>query len=292
MPEEEKDEFEETFNELNNVDDDKFESEEDELELEQDAADNAADEQEQETTDEDVWEGLTEKQQAAVAALEVDRDQWLQKYRSDEGRITAYQRQTEDYKRQLEEQSTKKEPETTSDAEGDEFWTALQEDDPDLANAIDGRLGSNKQPAIDPDTQKKIDLMLKREDERVVTAELAALEAAHPDYQAVVNSPDFYSWMDKQPDNVKGMFNSDSAREAVSFLNYYKSQSPDYQPKQSSEGDQSPTVDQIKAERQKKLSNSSTQVKGKGIAPKAEGPDDYDAAFNYYATKKARGQSQ
>jgi hypothetical protein len=235
----------------------------------------------------DIYKALIE--QAA-------RDQ--HRLRSDDGRVAAMQKlyhesaarvsEAEARMRELEERA--KQPMTKAEAAdlkaeiADEQDT-LQKEFPEIADAVNvriekllkARLGDQpatkpaepvapKQPApTDADPPEVANL----------AGQYAALGAAHPDWQQAVASPVYQSWKQAQGPEVQRLIESNAADDAIRVLDRFK-------------------LDLAAVRRRQELSRKTEnrarleqQVGVKGTPPRVtQAPDDFEAAFNFFAEKK------
>jgi hypothetical protein len=133
---------------------------------------------------------------------------------------------------------------------------------------------SQNQEAMD----RALQPLREAEEERHVTGQYAALEAAHTDWKNVVNSESFVDWLQQQPTAIQQLSNSNDAFEASKLLDYYKMSQPREDVATTS------TVTSLQQKRAKQLQDS-TGVKSKpgpgatGVIP----PDDFDTAFEMFA---------
>lgn len=119
------------------------------------------------------------------------------------------------------------------------------------------------------------------------------LTKAHPDWREITASREFGEWLTKQPKYVQdGIVRNGEhivdAFEAADIVRRFKDQTqapqnpPNPQPQSNGQG--KPNLD---AKRQRQLQGAVT-VTGKSGGGAANPPDDFEAAFNHYATRKAR----
>lgn len=220
-----------------------FEAAAEDVELE----DEATEELEETLEDQEDEVSEPEEEELDEPTLEElikERDEYKHKFESNNGRISSMQRQQEELKQQnahLAAQMAKAGSSNTDTSEAQEkmaqdvsgmSWEELQQDMPDVAEAINKRLQSviderlesvNQQ--IQPITQN---LQAQQRD-----AELAALKSRHEDYYEVGQSSEFREWLGQQPDAVQQLENSDSAADAAYLLDIFKLQNPTESPDSS-----------------------------------------------------------
>ncbi len=209
---------------------------------------------------------------------------WKHMYKSDAGRMNAYQNQIEQLKAENEQLRTPLKEVQEEEGPDLSSWDDLQETDPELAQAIEQKFGNNNES-----TQLRAELdKLKQSDELRQTNERAMfiqsqqelLYSLHPDCDEIVNSDDFKSWADRFPGNVNDIFNSNDASSYVKLFDLYK---------QKHENN---NVSSIAERRKKSLQNSASQVKGRNPAPKATATNDFESAFNFYSKEEDKKKAQ
>lgn len=180
--------------------------------------------EQQQTEQEQKAETVEER----LERLERERADLEHKYTSNAGRIAAYQRQVAELQQQIQSvhQSASGRQEAREELAqeiNDSSWDELQADFPEIARAIDARF--QKLDAIEQRLsgfEKKIQPIEQQALQARLAGEFAALEAAHPDYREVVQSPDFADWIETQPAPVKQLMHSDAASDAAYLLETFK----------------------------------------------------------------------
>ncbi len=192
-----------------------------------------------------------------VASLEQERDQYQHKWQSDAGRISAYQRKIEELEAAVRQsQARQQDP-------NDEEWSAIKEDFPEIATAMERRMDRRLQ-----DLMQRIAPIEELNKNVRIDQEYKSLAAEHPDWDRIRNLPDFNQWLTNQPDPVQKLANSDYAKDASYVLSSYKLYA----------GARDRHARQIQAKRQAALAaNVSTPAKRQ---VRQEIPsDDYDRAW-------------
>lgn len=261
------------------------ETEETEVETEE------AEESEEEN---EVDETTDDKEEIDVEALIRERDDYKQKFQSNNGRISAYQRQLDELQQSnahLASQIAKSVDDTGSKSEAREqiageisnqSWDELKEDMPDVAAAIDERLKAMIDDRIKPINEKiqpisqSLQEQRQREAEARFERELAVVKDRHPDFDDVVRSSEFSEWLGQQPEPVQQLQNSDSAADAAYLLDTFKLQT-------STE----PSGSDLKQRNQAKLRNS-LAAPSKRLSRTAPSLDDFDAAFDAAVARDRR----
>ena len=226
----------------------------------------------------DIWAGADDTLKSEYDKLRDNNDKLSHQAKSNAGRIGALQRKLNEF--QATSPAGGVQPSATEVAEAmktPEAWASFNEEYPDIHDAIESRLEmerSQNQEAMD----RALQPLREAEEERHVTGQYAALEAAHTDWKNVVNSESFVDWLQQQPTAIQQLSNSNDAFEASKLLDYYKMSQPRELAATTS------TVTSLQQKRAKQLQDS-TGVKSKpgpgatGVIP----PDDFDTAFEMFA---------
>lgn len=231
---------------------------------------------------------------ARLKALEAENQKLKHSEASQRGRLGAYQRQINQLQSQLQQtqntsgsqpKSEDQQRQEAADAAGVKDWEALKADFPEVAKALDARLEADaKQREADRQRQAQLEQQIvqlqsavqpiqQQAQDQYLQTQVDALSARHPDWREVVSAPAFAEWLDQQPESLRRLTNSNDAAEAAALMDLYKSQ--------TGQGADSNSADK----RQERLASAQT-VSRRGAAPKGGVPDDFEAAFNHYATKR------
>lgn len=214
-----------------------------------------------------------------------ERDQWQHKYKSEVGRIAAYQRQI------AELQAAK--PQTQGQAKeqiaqkiNDSSWNELKEDFPEIANAVEKHFESQFANRFSSLEQKLQPLERQAQEARMAAerqhfdGQMAALEAAHPDYQTVVNSQEWRDWLSTQPQPVQQLVHSTSAADAAYLLDGFKLQTGNNKQQQSLH---------LQQQRKQRLA-ASVAVPSKKQVRREVADDDFDSAWDAAVREHERGR--
>ena len=238
----------------------------------------AATEEPEQAPEADIWAEADEGLKSEYDKLRDNNDKLSHQAKSNAGRIGALQRKLNEF--QATSPAGGVQPSATEVAEAmktPEAWASFNEEYPDIHDAIESRLEmerSQNQEAMN----RALQPLQAAEEERHVTGQYAALEAAHTDWKDVVNSESFVDWLQEQPNAIQELSNSNDAFEASKLIDYYKLSQPLEEIATTS------TVTSIQQKRAKQLEDS-TGVKSKpgpgatGVIP----PDDFDTAFEMFA---------
>ena len=238
----------------------------------------AATEEPEQAPEEDIWAEADEGLKSEYDKLRDNNDKLSHQAKSNAGRIGALQRKLNEF--QATSPAGGNQPSATEVAEAmktPEAWASFNEEYPDIHDAIESRLEMERSQNQET-MNRALQPLRAAEEERHVSNQYAALEAAHTDWKDVVNSESFVDWLQEQPNAIQELSNSNDAFEASKLLDYYKLSQPLEEIATTS------TVTSIQQKRAKQLEDS-TGVKSKpgpgatGIIP----PDDFDTAFEMFA---------
>ena len=159
-----------------------------------------------------------------------------------------------------------------------EAWATFAKDWPDfhapISEYVEARV-SHANSQIKADVQKQIDEAIQplkaAEAKQQTTREVAALDAAHPDWRGVVVSSQFQTWMLGQSADRHQQLNGDSSQEVATVLAAYK---------EALASSPSPAK-KLNDKRKKQLERSSGIPSQPGFGAEGVVPvDDFDAAFD------------
>tara|TARA_B110000037_G_scaffold197228_1_gene235110 strand:+ start:124 stop:987 length:864 start_codon:yes stop_codon:yes gene_type:complete len=238
----------------------------------------AATEEPEQAPEADIWAEADEGLKSEYDKLRDNNDKLSHQAKSNAGRIGALQRKLNEF--QATSPAGGNQPSATEVAEAmktPEAWASFNEEYPDIHDAIESRLEMERSQNQET-MNRALQPLRAAEEERHVSNQYAALEAAHTDWKDVVNSESFVDWLQEQPNAIQELSNSNDAFEASKLLDYYKLSQPLEEIATTS------TVTSIQQKRAKQLEDS-TGVKSKpgpgatGVIP----PDDFDTAFEMFA---------
>jgi hypothetical protein len=239
----------------------------------------------------DPFADLDDAQRDEIGRLRKEAVDWKHRYQSDEGRVSALQRKINELENRATSTPTVEQIAEVADSGNEEEMNAFKEDYPDIALAVDrmvaSRLKAERQQhqqvisQMDSRYQQILQPIQQQEHQRTVDVQLSSLEQRHSDWREVATSASFTDWVSRQPEAVRNMVNSDYADDASYVLDSFKSMSGHNSQQQTQP---SPGVEQIVNKRQQVLDNA-VAPRTRRSAPKTGVPDDFDAAFAYYANK-------
>lgn len=237
-----------------------------------------------------VPEDRREQYRQLVGGIEAD----LQRLRSDDGRVAAYQQRYTEAKSRAEELQTKLQAleakpatATTTQQQQDakDELDELAQEFPELSKQINIRFEKliqrlAPQPAQQPAAATEPDRSTAKPQPAVnadvedLAREYAALQAAHPDYKQVSGSPEFVAWIKSQPTAVVGLAGSNRAADAIYVMDTFKA---DRQRR-----NEAAAAAKKQADRQRLAASVGVRsTPSRAATP----PDDFESAFEFYASR-------
>ncbi len=212
----------------------------------------------------DVWEGISEAQAEALESL---RNQ----ERSSSGRIGAFQRKTNKLEAELEALKAKLESVGTDKPEqkaesakpGDDPLANVSSELPEVAPLVEQTRKVQEQfQAESAQMKAHIEALQKQNADFMAQQTHLLIQARHPDYKALEASGDFWTWVDKQPVEVKNLSEGGSD-DVCMILDQYKSH-------RLATAERAKQLTKSRAQRAEK----SIDISGKGSIPAAVADDD------------------
>lgn len=291
----------ETESELDDIEKEKSEevSEGDEVDGTDESTDGVKEEK-------DPYAGMDEATKERFVSMEESNKSLQHRIDSDNGRVGALQRKINGLEGDIQtirSTSTKDQPSTEQITEAmatDENWDKFAEDYPEVAAAIDGRLGKH-QEAIDvslgaqneqinntlaPVVQKQVDDDMKEAND--------AVAEEFPTWQDAVVTQDFNDWISTQSPGVQGLADSDDVQDASSLIGLYDSHlvANGKQSLRKTDHSESDVVvedqaTELEQKRQRQLDDGATiPSKAARIDPTAESEGEFEDAFDAFAKRK------
>lgn len=243
----------------------------------------------------EVAEG--EEQQASVDELQSRLQQLEHSERSQRGRVGALSRQLQERDRIIaelkgrqaapqpqgktgESQEVTDQKQAIADEYGADDWKAFEEDFPDIAKALNSRFEqmSRMEERINARLEEvngAIQPIQQQAHEQHLAGQFAALEARHKDWREVVSAPAFQQWLEQQPEWMQKQVESENADDASALLDIYKGL-------HASPGE---SRNDTREQRNNRLAQAQT-VSRRGAPRPSGAPDDFEGAFNHYASQK------
>lgn len=194
------------------------------------------------------------------------------RFKSEVGRQTAYQRQIQELKQQIQNP-----PQTQAQQRRlSERMAKIAEDFPELAQAFQEEL-SEAIGQVRQEVDQHLQPIRQKEQESYYRLEEDRVREAYPDFNDVVRSTDFQTWFSQQPEAVRSLAASPMAQDAIAVLDYYTGGKRFQQ-------EPNAKVQQVQARRQDALQRH-TSVRNTAPAPVTDAPDDFESAFKFYARR-------
>ena len=241
----------------------------------------------------DIWSTASEQQRAAYQAAQQRLQSLEHDSRSNRGRVGALQREVDALKKQLAA-STKAAGSTGQDPDStDADIRRLQEEYPEVARPVLKELSSLRTQLSQALTRldQRDSTEAQRDREQALDREEQALTQMHPDWMQVTGNSAFTKWLETQPRYVVEAIQRNGeaiqdAAEAGDIITRFKAQ-------QGAAATAAPSASgatatgapaNLAARRQRQL-ESGAAVSSRGAGPAGGPPDDFEAAFSYYAGK-------
>lgn len=217
-----------------------------------------------------------------IDALERDFTQTKSDFKAAQGRIGAMQRELDVAKQATAQTQAQKpsEAQIAAAAKSPEKWEAMKADFPEWGEAIESmvesRLGAIKPQAAPTLDMSEID---RRVGEAVARERRERVEEyvedRHPGWKRKVNAPEFGTWFDLQPPEIKNLAQSPNARDAVRLLDLFK------------EHNEAPAAN-VQQDRKQRLQQAATQKPGSVPPPKGEADMNEDELWDHMAKQRAQ----
>lgn len=204
--------------------------------------------------------------------------QWQHRYNSDLGRQNAYQRQLKE-KDALIQQLQASNPQNRNPGIANDRWKVVADDYPDIAEGVKALFeeqASQHRAELDR-VRTELQPIQEQAHQSYIDQQFAMLEQEHPDYRELAQSSEFKTWVTGQPEPIQQMITSEQAGDAAYLLRAYKN---DVSPGQQATSD-------LKQRREKQLRQAQTVPSRGGRSQSAmpQSTEDFDAAFDYWATR-------
>ena len=245
---------------------------------------------------------LPQEVQDKVLAIKQERDGLVHKVKSYEGRVPALQRQNEEFKRKLQEQSRPASQAVTKPANAESTLAnriaQIKEVDPLLAEALQAMQDELVNPVREEAIARTEDIrqeLRQKEDDQLYNREYEKLIAAVPQAIEVFKLPAYRQWVDLQTEGVQTLAASIYADDVLTvfekFAKHMQATNPQVvaapvsAPAPVSEKPVDTKALNVAEERARKLRGSAPSTVS-GVAKAGDGiPEDPDALFAYYSAK-------
>jgi len=238
----------------------------------------------------DLWANAPEELKAEYAKIQKERDEARHKAQSDASRVAALSKKLQ----QLSAISSAPAPEQPTEAQKalDEKVDQLRKDYGEIADPLIELIENQRKELTS--VRATLTGLSEERQAQVIAAETQALEARHPDWQSIAQSPDFAGWLQIQPPNIQSLAASWDARETSVVLTLFKAEQLEATG-QTAEAPQEtkPKADAATGARRSQQLDGGRDVRSKPAPAASEAPDDFDAAFKFFAEKRRlREQAQ
>ena len=260
--------------------------------------------------DPDPYEGMDEATKTRFVQLEEANTKLTHRLDSDSGRVSAFQKQVTNLKRENTDlkaaPAAKPTPNQIADAMkgSDEGWEQFTEDYPEVAKAIDRRLehaGKATQESIDQtlapviDKQAQIDTDVAQATKNKKVDEVAKI---YPKWSTAVQTPDFADWLQNQPPGIVALSESDDANDASALIGMYDEhlvannqptlKAPTPKPASQEEEEKAGADATTLAEKRAQQLEDGTTIESKNakIDASTEPKGDFETSFDYHAKRK------
>ena len=241
----------------------------------------------------------------ALAKEEAERykkelEDMTHRYNSDAGRVSAFQKQINEQNEKIEKLSKKEIPTQAQVAEAlenEDDFQELMEEFPKAAPLILKKLKAvdeikaelnEKMAAIDGKIAPVTERVDKQDAKTYAQEQFAALEKprdegglGYPDWRELCQSDDFKKWVPKQHEAIFKLYDSTAAADVAAAFDLFRREFP-LKAKPEDSGDDEKRA--LEAQRKKRL-ETNVHTEGKQGGPAGTAPDDYDAAFEFFAKK-------
>lgn len=237
--------------------------------------------------------GKPESLEERFARLEKEHATLTHQFESERGRSSGLQRKLEEARRNMSGRGPS-DQQIAKAMESPAEWKKFEEEYPEMSKAINGRLSALKDEII-TSTRKEVNAVIRPlsvdADDRRREKELTKLTELHSDWETIVGSDDFATWINKQPSSVKQMIKSENAADAAFLVQAFKDATGT--PPSQTDADKEKEEEARKAEELRKKREKQKQD-GAGISTSTktgrtgeETTDvDFDTAFAAHAKKK------
>lgn len=242
----------------------------------------------------DIWSTASEQQRAAYQAAQQRLQSLEHDSRSNRGRVSSLQREVDTLKKQLAASakaagSTGQDPDST-----DADIRRLQEEYPEVARPVLKELSSLRtqlsQALARLDQRDSTEA--QRDRDQALDREEQALTQMHPDWMQVTGNSAFTKWLETQPRyvveaiqrNGEAIQDAAEAGDIITRFKAHQGMGAATAAPSASGATATGAPANLAARRQRQL-ESGAAVTSRGAGPAGGPPDDFEAAFSYYAGK-------
>jgi hypothetical protein len=200
--------------------------------------------------------------------IKQERDHFEHSFKSQVGRVSALQKKID---------GEKKDDTPLEQDDADDEIKSVLADYPEIAGPIIKAI-EKKYGAIKQEVDSRFAPLQQQETQRYIDSQTALLDQHLPDWRETVSSDEYNQWLQQQPPAVQGMADSIHAQDYAYLVNAFKAAHP------KAEDVQQQQANELSDKRRQKMAANVT-VQSKGQSKKSVAPDDFDKAWDYYASK-------
>jgi hypothetical protein len=201
-----------------------------------------------------------------LESLKQERDHFEHSFKSQVGRVSALQKKLD---------GEKKEEAEVSD---DDDVKSLLEDYPEIAAPIIKAM-EKKFGKVLGEVDQRLAPIQQQEEQRYIASQLDILNKEFPDWGKTVHSQEYNDWLSQQPAAVQSLDGTVHANEMAYLLRGFN------QTRNVAENVQQQQAVELADKRRQKMA-ANVSVQSKGPSKKSVAPDDFDAAWDFYASKQ------
>ena len=174
------------------------------------------------------------------AALEAAHNALKTEHGRDRGRLIALQSTIDTAKAAAKKTDGPTDAQIAAAVEDSEEWKQLQADFPDWAKAFESKMDAKIKAAVEkaqkpgaqvpadaPSQTAPVDQVVQQE---VMRREIARVDRKHPNWRETVKTPVFQEWLGNQAPEIRALYTSDDAFDAIEMLNLFEGSKTDTRP--------------------------------------------------------------
>jgi len=220
-----------------------------------------------------------------LTALRQEHEKLQHKYKSDDGRIAALQRQVSDLQRvndTLSRPQKAETPDAKPSLTTDKIVSDLYSGDEERAKAAVEAIATMGSGTAGVEVEDTVNRMVKplvdAEKQRYNLSQEEVLLRQYPQWRETVRTKQFATWLEQRPDQIKQLTKSNNAQDAIELLNYYTLSN---KPIEAMASVGKTPVEKIQAKRNQQLQSGTAVASKPSTAVQGGMPSDPDAVFDY-----------
>ena len=244
----------------------------------------------------DPYSGLSQEEVVNLLKTSVkDREDLEHQFKSNAGRINAYQRQITELQNEVrasrDRPAAPTQEQISAGMATTESWEEFKKEYPDVSAAIEAQLDV-RDSALKTEMQAAtapVQALTERQAQDDLNRAWGDFESKHTNWQDLINTNEFGEWLDKQPPEVAAWADSDDPTQASSLLDYFVDhQAATGQRDPNPEPNKDPPAQVLSEKRRKQLeAGAAVPNSAAGIQP-GKPADDFSSAFQAFAARKER----